>query len=426
MQSMYGCFTLPRRLYKNEDQVWDDLSKRNLSICGISTEVLKIYKTWLDKLMIKRNDSQIHPLDFPLVRFCLNPDDGSTQTHLFTVERPETIQEIYARYGEELADSFYQEISAKPSYQFMNDMASLNAEFECAKFLDTQDFFEGINSFHPEVRKKKGAFDAAFVWKNTKWYAEAKNMLHEDGNLVFISHILAGMLWLEKEGKKLREWGYISLEGKGIDNDFRKQAINLLRDNIERVFSETKNKYSGVERFLTAGTQITKWQKRNILHIAIKSQNHSTKGNVKIELTARRAQLSYNTKNYSLKPQAAYYWPEPLSRAFWKKLKEKIEAIKEKIALHNINKSRYLGFINLELHDKRSDHRKDLSRPQDWKRKIKKRLDEVDFPIVLHTQSLHGNNRKRVARKLTVLNKTAIQAGFKVPGKSQLYSIISP
>ncbi len=419
MPAMYGYFTLPERLYKDDNQVWRELSRVSLpslsaddSNCyGIQPEVVKIYKKWLGALKHKRTNHEIHPLDFPLVRFCLDHKDGKGEANLFWPERPHIIHQIYTQFDTELADSFYEEISAQEGHQFMNHLCSLDAERECAEFLLREDNSAEIDRFHPTVNGKKGAFDVGFTLNGQRWYAEAKNILHEDSNLVFICHILAGILWLETEGEPLRRWSCISLTGKRIDYEFRNQVINTLRDNVCLIFHEINGSNRSCIKDMIGPLFFTKYQTSNNkmwVNLSLKGQDGKVIS--KVEFTLCRSAGS-PSDTYKILPQPAYY-SERLSDALWQKLDGKLADMDQKIKKHKVERSNCLAFVNLELHEKHCAAGPATDVEQVWKDSIQTRLDKETYPTVLHTRVLQRHNSRCTQKDLHIINKPASQAGF--------------
>ncbi len=425
MPAMYGYFTLPERLYKDDDQVWNELSRVNLPVhafdysagYGACPEVAKIYKTWLDDLARKRTDVGIHPLDFPFVRFCLNHEDGKGRANLFPVEQPETIRQIYTHFGTTIADSFYQEVVAEEGHQFMNRLCSLSAEWECIQFLLQQGDAVEIDQFHSQVNGDKGAPDVAFTLNSQRWYVEAKNLLHEDSNLVFISHVLAGILWLDSEGASLRRWSSISLEGSQIDHEFRKRVIDALRNNIYEIFDDLDGTGLRYVRVVLDGLSLTKYQTSDRkMQVCLKPQRQDARTISAVNFTLRCSEELSRTKTYRIVPQPAYYWPEPLSQALWKKLDGKLAEMAVQINKYNVKPCQCLGFVNLELHEKHFGMNPQKNAEQDWIATIQKLLDKESHPIVLHTRVLHRrDNYKYTTTEVFVLNKSAGEAGFQIP-----------
>jgi len=399
---MYGDFKLPQRLYQSEDEVWNNLSSMSLSTLGICSQAVDLHNKWFCELQKNRNRN-IHPLDFPFLRYILQNGDANGQVNLFATEDPTTIQKIYDRYGEKVGDSFYKEITAQEGPYFMNRLCSLNAEWECVKFLSSQKYFDRINEFHPN----NGKFDISFTWRNREdqtWYAEAKNILHEDGNLVFIAHVLVGLLWLEEKGKKWRSFKHLQLEGEKIDDTFRKKVIEFLRNNSNKFPNEPNNhrlQKENIDGFLIT----TSKPGTNIFRVQIQKEICNHQNSSKLEIKFHRG--SSSPTFYRISPSSAYLSKELKSPEFLNKFDNKIKELKGKIEKHHVNKKRYLGFINLELHEKYS-----ASQSQRWKIQIKDRLNKEVFPIVLHTSFPCNSNGSAIDKDIYIRNKTADDAGF--------------
>ena len=388
-------FYLPEGLYKDEREAWDALAKINSTGQNIDQQIYKIFKRIVDKILTHPNKTDYHPLDYPIVRYFLHPNSNYGVLNLPSIQRPEFIKEYFVpQFGKELLDGLFREINACPADHFYMRLESLLAVCECTTYLKANN--ATVCEFHP----KDNARDVAFCWNGISWLAEVKNLEHEDINLYCVAQMLAGMMWLEKEGQKLREWNHITLEGQNMDHDFRTAVIKFLRNKINEILSIVEINNRPCVRENMNGFKVSIYARPKII-IKVNSAKNPNR-----YLRLCLGKNSGHSLYYTISSSLAYSWPVPLTAAFYKKLDSRLKEIEDQ------RKGRvdYLGFLHVDLASKYSDSQKHADEEQAWEQAIRAKLNQKDFPVALHTLILVGH--EKVLRELLIVNKAAKDAGF--------------
>ncbi len=386
-------FYLPQNLYKDETEIWDALAKINRSGRNIDPNIYRIFKTVIDRILKYRNIRDYHPLDYPIVRYFLCPDSCYGVLNLPSIQRPEFIEQFAQKFDDELVNSFFQEITAQPPDKFYIDLESLSAVWQGAKFLEMNE--AKVCEYHPQ---NGTGGDVRFQLNNIDWIAEVKNLNHEDISLHCVAQMLAGLMSLKKEGKELRDWNNITLEGRNIDDNFRTEVIKLLRKEIGVVLSEAGGNNQLLVKKNVDGLRISIYTSSQSRTIIILAQNSNRC------LTLKLHKVPKNSSYYTIGPSPAYFWPEPLPCAFYKKLNACLTKIEnqKKVNAH------YLGFLHLEVPYKYSNRQEE----QKWQQTIKDKLNLKTFPVVLHTWVPNQTNGSLKILELIIINEAAKQAGF--------------
>ncbi len=385
-------FYLPEGLYKDEREAWDALAKINSTGQNIDQQIYKIFKRIVDKILTHANKTDYHPLDYPIVRYFLNP---SGVLNLPFIQCPEFIKDQFvSQLGKELLDGLFREINACPAHRFYENLESLRAVWECATYLKANN--ATVSEFHQKDNRR----DVAFCWNGISWLAEVKNINHEDINLYCVAQMLAGMMWLEEEGKKLREWNHITLEGQNVKHRFRAEVIHFLRNKINEILSIVeKNNWSCIREEMN-GFKVSIYTRPKII-IKVNSAKNPNR-----YLRLCLGKDSGHSLYYTISPSLAYSWPAPLSAAFYEKLDRHLNKIEDQREGRVV----YLGFLHVDLAYKYSDSQKGPDEEQAWEQEIRAKLNQKDFPVALHTWILVGN--KKIPRELVIANKAAKDAGF--------------
>jgi hypothetical protein len=116
--------------------------------------------------------------------------------------------------------------------------------------------------------------------------------------------------------------------------------------------------------------------------------------------------ISRHSLYYIISPTLAYFWPAPLTIAFY----EKLDCDLTKVEKQARGCSCYLGFLHVDLAYKYSDSRKCPDEEQAWEQAIRDKLNQKDFPVALHALILVDH--KKVLQELIITNKAAKDAGF--------------
>ena len=106
-------FYLPEGLYKDEREVWDSLAKINSTGQNIDQKIYKFFKKTIDEILTHSDDSDYHPLDYPIVRYFLHPNSNYGVLNLPFIQSPEFIEQFIQEFGDELVNTFFREISKK-------------------------------------------------------------------------------------------------------------------------------------------------------------------------------------------------------------------------------------------------------------------------------------------------------------------------
>ena len=222
---MFPYFYLPQNsttgeteLFEDEEEVWNKLEKINNSGKGIPQNIHSVFNEIINKIYSNRGKDGYHPLDFPMVRYFLYPDCFGL--NLPFVHHPNFIKDFLKRWSEKKIKQFFQEINAERPDHFYIRNYSLRAVWECVQFLDERQ--AKIIDFHSSTENGQGA-DIVFEWNNKKWHAEVKILSHIDLNFFCIAHVLAGVLCLKNEGKILRSFHNIRIDGDNINDEFRER-----------------------------------------------------------------------------------------------------------------------------------------------------------------------------------------------------------
>jgi len=408
---MFPHFYLPEdsktgknKLYKNEDEVWDALKEISVSGKGLPSDVHRAFKGIVEKILSNRGKKGYHPLDFPIVRYFLHP--YWADLNLPFVQHPDFIKDMRRLFGQRTTQEFFQEIKAERPEQFYLRIHSLRAVWECAKFLDKQS--SKIIHFHYKVKKNQGP-DIVFEWNNAQWHGEVKNLLHPYINLFCIANMLAGMMYLEDEGKNLRQWNNITVEGDHIDDTFRKISIDGIHKGLNDIFEGLRTATGYIPKvqrkandFNMTAIQVNK----NKIKVEIQSQSHETTMR-KVTLILQKWKRPNSIQNYyTISPYLANFWPRRFNREFCNKLIKTVRKIESQRKMEN---NQYLGFLYLDLHEENIDQRKKEGEKQEWEDKIETYLNKKDFPLILMTDST------RLQKSIYILNKTAINTGFIKP-----------
>jgi hypothetical protein len=386
-------FYLPKVLYRDEREVWDTLAGANSTGQNLDPQIYKIFKRIVDEILTHANDSDYHPLDYPIVRYFLHPNSNYGVLNLPSLQCPEFIEQFIQEYDGKLVDNFFREITAQSPDKFYIDLESLSAVWQSAKYLKING--ANICQFHPQ---NEAGGDVQFQLKNNEWIVEVKNLNHEDINLHCVAQMLAGLMSFEKEGRELRDWNHIMLEGQNIDDDFRKEVIKLLRKEIAAILSEAVGNDRPLLQKNIDGFKVSIYTYSPSRAIVILAQNSERHFKIKLLKNPK------NSLYYNIGPSSAYYWPEPLTYAFYKKLDDRLTKIEnqKKDCLN------YLGFLHLELPYKYSNRQKE----QEWQQAIKAKLNLKTFPVVLHTWVLNQSKGRLKIPCLIIINEAAEQAGF--------------
>ena len=378
-------------LYKDEREVWDALAEIDSTGQNLDRQIYKIFKRIVDEILSNANGSDYHPLDYPIVRYFLHPD--LSIVNLPFVQRPEFIEQFTQEFGGELANSFFREITTQPPDKFYIDLESLFAVWQGAKFLKLNG--AKVYEFHPQ---DETGGDVQFRLKGTEWIAEVKNLNHEDISLYCVAQMLAGLMSLENEGRELREWNRITLEGQNINDDFRTEAIKLLRKEIGAILSEAVGNNRPLLQKNIGSFKVSIYPYSQSRTIIILAQNSNQCLKLKFHKNPE------NSYYYKIGPSPAYSWPELLSSAFYNKLDHYLTRIESQ----RRGRVDYLGFLHLELPYKYSNREKE----QEWQQTIKTKLNLKTFPVVLHTWILNQAKGKLKISELIITNEAAEQAGF--------------
>jgi len=380
-------------LYKDEREVWDALAEVNSTGLNLDQQIYKIFKRIVDEILTHANDSEYHPLDYPIVRYFLHPNSNYGVLNLPSIQRPEFIEQFVQEYDGKLVDNFFREITAQSPDKFYIDLESLSAVWQSAKFLKING--AKVCEFH---QQNEAGGDVRFQLKKTEWAAEAKNLNHEDISIHCVAQMLAGLMSFEKEGRGLRDWNHITLEGQNINDEFRTEVIKLLRKEIDAILSE-------------AGGNNRPLLQKNIDSFKVSIYTYSPSRTI-IVLAQNsdrcfKLKLLKNPKNsyyYNIGPSSAYFWPEPISSAFYHKLDYYLTRIESQ----RKGRTDYLGFLHLELPYKYSNRQKE----QEWQQAIKTKLNLKTFPVVLHTWVLNQAKGRLKIPDFFIINEAAEQAGF--------------
>jgi hypothetical protein len=383
-------------LYKDEREVWDALAKINSMGQNIDQQICKIVKRIVDGILTHANDSDYHPLDYPIVRYFLHP---SGVLNLPLTQRPEFIKDQFvSQLGKEFLDGFFREINACPADHLYIGLESLRAVWECATYLKANN--ATVCEFHP----KDNARDVAFCWNGISWLAEVKDLNHEDINLYCVAQMLAGMMWLEKEGQKLREWNRITLKGQNMKDDFRTAVITFLRNRASDLLSIVeKNSRPCIQKDMN-GFVVSIYARPRPQIIIRENSSQNSKRYLKLCLGEHSGQ----SLDYTISPRLAYSWPASLTNAFNKKLDTRLTEIETQ----KKDCPYYLGFLHVDLAYKYSNSQKCPDEEQAWEQAIRAKLNLKSFPVVLHTWILNQDDGKLKISDLIVINEAAELAGF--------------
>ena len=401
---MYSTFWLKNEdnqplFFKSESDVWDKVAAVNESGKGISPNVYWAFRGLVDDIIQQRTDCKYHPLDYPIVRYFLLGDHH--QVHLPYVFHPVFLTEVRKCWDDDRVRQFFCELSAEDPANFYNRTMSLHAVWNCAKYV-TQ-IGGKVTKFHiqsSDGNNNQGNCDVLFSYKNKSWYCEVKHLLHPDVSLYCMANALAGMLYLKNQGKSLRKYRYITLEGDSINYEFRNGVIKFIHNQINaalvKIEEEPKTRricYS------ENGLKITIYPKYKKIYVTSELET-----NRKVNFHFRKEHQSDPPYNwYEVGPSRACYWPEPLSQQFFKKLDGKIEIVESQRKERTVH---YLGFLYLDLPVANIDARKSSTETQKWEQAIEDCLNKSDLPLILMTELA------RTQRDVYVINNAAKQSSF--------------
>jgi len=391
-------------LFKSEEEVWDKVKAVNENGKGISQDVHWAFKELIADVIQHRTGSNYHPLDYPIVRYFLLGDFHLV--HLPYVFHPDFLAEVRKCWGNERVRQFFCELSAEDPASFYNRTMSLYAVWICAKYV-TQ-IGGKVTNFHiqsSDDNSNQSNCDVLFSFKNKSWHCEVKHLLHPDVSLYCIANALAGMLYLKDQGKSLRKYRYIILEGDSINYKFRNRSIKFIHNQINvalsKIEEETKNRRICYSEH---GFKIKIYPRSKTISF---ESDSVPKREVKFRF--RKDQQSNPPYDwYEVGPSRACYWPEPLSQQFFKKLDEKIEIVESQRKKRTVH---YLGFLYLDLPIAHIDARKSSTEAQKWEQAIEDRLNKSDLPFILMTEL------RRTERDIYVINNAAKQSSFIRPSE---------
>jgi len=401
---MYSTFRLMNEvnqplLFTSEDEVWDKVATINESAKRISPDVHWAFKELVIDLIQHRTSCKYHPLDYPIVRYFLLGDFHLV--HLPYVFHPNFLTEVRKCWGDYLVKRFFCELNAENPANFYNRATSLHAVWNCAEYL--AQIGGEVGDFHiqnSDANSSQDSCDVSFSFKNRPWKCEVKHLFHPDVSLYCIANVLAGMLHLKEQGKILRKYRHITLEGDSINYKFRNEVIEYIHSQINITLAKIEEDSRNCRICCSeCGFAITIYPKFKKIHIVSESEP-----NRQIKFHLRKDQGSEPPyERYEIGPSRAYYWPQPLSQQFFEKLDEKIESIERQLR-KGIGHS--IGFLYLDLPVAHIDARKSSTEMQEWEQTVKNHLNKGNIPLILMTESA------RLQRSIYVTNRMAKQSGF--------------
>lgn len=410
---MYSTFWLIKNaanqplFFKSEAEVWDKVAAVNESGKGISPDVHWAFKRLLDDIIQHRNDSNYHPLDYPIVRYFLLGD--LHLVHLPYVFHPDFLSKVRECWGNDLVRQFFCELKAEDPASFYNRTASLRAVWNCEKYV--AQIGGKVTKFHIQTfddNSSQGSCDVLFSFKNKFWHCEVKHLLHPDVSLYCVANALAGMLYLKEQGQSLRKYRYITLAGDNINYEFRNEVIEFIHNQINaalaRIEEEPRTRRICCSEY---GLKTTIYPKSKKIYLSSESEP-----NRQVKFSFRKDQQSDPPYDwYEVGPSSAYCWPTPLSQQFFTKLNDKIEDDVERQLKERTVHS--LGFLYLDLPDAHIDARKSSTEAQEWEQAIEDCLNKSDSLLILMTES----TRLRLQRDTYVINQAAKQSRFICPSE---------
>lgn len=408
---MYSTFSLINAdnqplFFKSEAEVWDKVAAVNESGKGISPDVHWAFKELLYDVIQHRTDSNYHPLDYPIVRYFLL--DDLHLVHLPYVFHPDFLAEVRKCWGDDRVRKFFCELNAENPANLYNRTASLRAVWNCAKYV--KQIGGKVTDFHVQSsddNSSQGSCDVLFSFENKSWHCEVKHLLHPDITLYCIANALAGMLYLKEQGKSLRKYKHITIEGDNINYNFRNEVIEFIHNQINaalaKIEEEPKTRRICCQEH---GFTITIYPTKKRIHLQFQSDSGLKR---KVKFLFRKGQQSDPPYDrYFVGPSTACFWPAPLSQQFLKKLDEKIESVEHQLKEGTVHS---LGFLYLDLPVAHIDARKSSKETQKWEQTLEDCLNKSNLPLILMTEST------RLQRDTYVINHRAKQSRFICPSE---------
>ncbi|MBL7186401.1 MAG: hypothetical protein ISS70_08750 [Phycisphaerae bacterium] len=399
---MYQSFSLANAinqpvLFKSEAEVWDQVAAVNKSGKGISPDVHWAYRGLIDNFVQLRTDSNYHPLDYPIIRYFLLGDLHAV--HLPYVFHPNFLSKVR---GNDRVRQFFHELSAENPANHYNRTASLRAVWNCAKYV-TQ-IGGKVTDFHVQSSddsSSQGSCDVLFSFENESWHCEVKHLLHPDITLYCIANALAGMLYLEEQGRSLRKYRCITLKGDNINYEFRNEVIEFIHDPMNGALAKFDEETPKKPRICCHGHSfiITSYPTRK--RILLQSDSEPKR---QVKFLFREDQQSDPPYDcYEVGPSHASSWPAPLSQQFLNKLDKKIEVVEDQLKKGPVHS---IGFLYLDLPEAHIDARKPPTESQDWEQTLEDCLNRSNLPLILMTEST------RLQRDIHVINHAAKRSSF--------------